>query len=199
MFGLKDMPKTELRITRIPAVPMTVDALMKRPMADINNYEFDVLPLLQKWEVYRQGFQQVIQEVPGNVYAVANFNLRSLEPEWSRQRINFFDMKIARLLLGKRWSKKPDSERPRWIAVPEHATFLHYNMLFDVPIMHQETFLIHAPGIWRQVVSSGQFDIQVVGEGAGEAAAVRMYSAKTFHPRWTIDNTIRSSELRRKG
>ncbi|HWC99826.1 MAG TPA: hypothetical protein VG456_23860 [Candidatus Sulfopaludibacter sp.] len=197
MFGPKDMPNTETNRLRIRAVPLTVDALMKRPMADITNYEADVLPLLQKWDEYRQGFQQIIQGVPGNIYAVANFNLPSLEPEWCRQRINFFDMKVARFLLGKRWSKRPDSERPRWIAVPEHAKFLHYNMLFDVPIMHQEAFFVHASEIWRQVIPSGQFDVQVIGDGAGEAAAVRMYSAKTFHPRWTIDNIITSTELRR--
>ena len=198
-FDGRDMPTTAPNFTRIPAVPMTVDALMKRPMADITNYESEVLPLLQKWDEYRQGFQQAIREVPGNIYAVANFNLPSLEPEWCRQRINFFDMKIARLLLGKRWSRKPDSERPRWIAVPEFAAYLHYNVLIEVPLIHQETFLIYAPEIWRQVVPSGQFHVQVIGEGAGETAAVRIYSAKTFHPRWTIDNTIRSSELRRKG
>jgi len=171
---------------------------MKRPMADITNYESDVLPMLQKWDEYRQGFQQVINGVPGNIYAVANFNLPSLEPEWCRQRINLFDMKIAQFLLGKRWSKKPDSERPRWIAVPELATFIHYNMLWEMPITHQKDFFLNAPEIWRDVVPSGQFDVQVIGEGAGEAAAVRMYSVKAFHPRWTIDNTITSTEVRRK-
>ena len=84
MFGLKVMPNTENNVARIPAVSITVDALMKRPIADITNYESDVLPLLQKWDEYRQGLQQVIQGVPGNIYAVANFNLPSLEPEWCR-------------------------------------------------------------------------------------------------------------------
>lgn len=198
MFGLKDMPNTQPNIIRIPAVPMTVDALLKRPMADMTNYESDVLPLLGKWDKYRDGFEQMLQTVPGNIYAVANFNLPSLQPEWCRQRVNLFDMKVARFLLGKRWSRKPDSERPRWIAVPEHATYLHYNMLWDVPIEHQEKFFIAAPDIWRSVVPSGQFDVQVIGEGAGEAASVRMYSGKTFHPRWTIDHTITSTEVRRK-
>ncbi len=140
----------------------------------------------------------MLQRVPGNFYAVANFNMRSLEPDWCRQRINLFDMKIARMLLGKRWSQKPDSERTRWIAVPEHATYLHYNMVWDVPIEQQERFFLKAPSIWREVVPSGQFDLQVIGEEAGEAAAVRSYCVKTFHPVWTPDHTITSTELRRK-
>jgi hypothetical protein len=40
--------------------------------------------------------------------------------------------------------------------------------------------------------------LQVIGEKAGEAVAARIYSSKTFHPRWSLDNTITSTELRRK-
>lgn len=167
-------------------------------MAEIQNYQQEVLPLLKLWDEYKMGFNHVLQQVPGNFYAVANFNMRSLEPDWCRQRINLFDIKIARMLLGKRWSQKPDSERTRWIAVPEHATYLHYNMVWDVPIEQQERFFLAAPTIWREVVPSGQFDLQVIGEGAGENAAVRFYCGKTFHPVWSIDNTITSGELRRK-
>jgi hypothetical protein len=82
--------------------------------------------------------------------------------------------------------------------VPEQATYLHFNMLWDAPVEHHERFFLNAPDIWRQVVPSGHFDLQVVGEQAGEATAVRTYSGKTFHPRWTIDYTITSNELRRK-
>jgi hypothetical protein len=67
-----------------------------------------------------------------------------------------------------------------------------------VPVEHHEKFFIEAPEIWRAVVPSGQFDVQVIGEETGEAAAVRTYSSKTFSPRWTIDHTITSAELRRK-
>jgi hypothetical protein len=185
-------------IIRVPAVPMTVASLMKRPMADVQNYELEVLPLLQLWGEYKQGFVQALQKVPGTFYAVANFNLQSLEPNWCYQRLNLFDMKVARRLHGKNWSKKPESERPQWIAVPEMATYLHYNMLWHVPIEHQEKFFVEAPGIWRDIVPSGQFFMQVIGEGASEATATRMYTGKTFHPRWTIDNTITSTEVRRK-
>jgi hypothetical protein len=194
----EDMQNQVQTITRLPAVPMTVTSLMKRPMADVQNYELEVLPLLQLWGEYKQGFVQALQKVPGTFYAVANFNLRSLEPNWCYQRLNLFDMKVARRLHGKNWCKVPDAERLRWIAVPEQATFLHYNMIWTVPIPHQERFFLDAPDIWRQVVPSGQFNLQVIGEDAGEAAAVRTYTGKTFHPRWTPDNTITSGELRRK-
>jgi hypothetical protein len=177
---------------------MTLDALMNRPMAEVQNYESEVLPLLQLWRQYEQGFGQMLQRVPGSFYAVANFNRQGLEPDWCRQRINLFDMKLARLLHGKNWCKVPNAERPSWIAIPERATYLHYNMIWDVPIPHQERFFSEAPDIWRQVVPSGEFDVQVIGEGVGESNAVRIYSGKTFHPRWTIDSTIASTELRRK-
>lgn len=197
-FGGTNMPNAEPNITRIPAVPMTVDALMKRPMPEVQNYMLEVAPLLRLGREYKTGFLEALQKAPGTFYAVANFNLKNLEPNWCYQRINLFDMKMARRLLGKNWCRKPDAERPRWIAVPERASFLHYNMLWDVPVHHQERFYLEAPGIWRTVVPSGQFDLQVIGEGAWEGAAVRTYSGKTFHPRWTIDNTITSTELRRK-
>jgi hypothetical protein len=107
-------------------------------------------------------------------------------------------MKLARCLLGKNWSKKPDAERPQWIAVPEMATYLHYNMLWSVPTEHQQKFFLEAPEIWRGIVPSGQFFVQVIGEDASEVTATRTYTGKTFHPRWTIDNTITSTEVRRK-
>jgi hypothetical protein len=194
----KDMPNMEPTTMRVQAVPMTVASLMQRPMAEIQNYESEVVPLLQLWTQYKQGFDQILQQVPGNIYAVANFNMPSLEPDWCRQRLNLFDMRIAHRLLGKNWCKMPDEERPRWIAVPERATYLHYNMIWDVPVQHQEDFFLEAPGIWSRVVPSGQFHLQVIGEEAGEALTVRTYSGKTFHPRWTIDNTITSTGVRRK-
>jgi hypothetical protein len=192
------MPKTEPTVIHFPAVPTTVDALMKRPIAEVQNYVVEVLPLLRLRRDYKDAFLQMLQGVPGSFYAVANFNLPTVEPEWCRQRLNLFDMKIARRLLGKNWSKQPNFERPQWVAVPERATFLHYNMLWDVPIQHQERFFGEAPTIWRNVVPSGQFHLDVIGERFGEPAAVRTYTGKTFHPRWTIDNTITSMEVRRK-
>jgi hypothetical protein len=192
------MPNAEPNITRIPAVPMTVDALMNRPMPEVHNYMLEVAPLLRLGREYKSGFLEALQKTPGTFYAVANFNLKNLEPHWCYQRLNLFDMKIARCLLGRNWCRMPDEERPHWIAVPEQASFLHYNLIFDVPLHHQEKFYLEAPGIWRMVVPSGQLDLQVIGENTGEAAAVRSYTGKTFHPRWTIDHTITSSELRRK-
>jgi hypothetical protein len=194
----KDMPNKNISVTRLPAVPMTVGSLMKRPMVEVQNYASEVIPLLRLRRDYKNSFMAMLKMVPGNLYAVANFNLRSAEPEWCRQRLNYFDMKIARCLLGKNWSRKPESERPSWIAVPEQATYLHYNMIWDVPIDGQERFFLEAPEIWRKIVPSGQFHVQVIGEEAGEADATRIYSGKTFHPRWTIDNAITSTELRRK-
>ena len=190
------MPNAKATFTRLPAIPTTVDDLMKRPMPEVQNYMLEVAPLLRLGNQYKSAFLEMLQRAPGSFYGVVNFNLRNLEPSWCYQRLNLFDMKIARCLLGKRWYRQPESERPRWIAVPERATFLHYNSLWEVPVQYQEKFFQEAPGIWRTVVPSGQFDLQVIGEEVGEGAAVRTYSGKTFHPRWTIDNTITSTELR---
>lgn len=192
------MPNTQPPITRLPAGPMSMEYLMGRLMPEMQNYESEVLPLLRLWGVYKQGFVQSLQQVPGSFYAVANFNLRGIEPDWCRQRLNYFDMKIAHRLHGKNWSMVPDSERLQWIAVPERAAYLHYNSVWSIPIQHQERFLLEAPGIWRKVVPSGQFDVHVIGEGEQEPAAVRTYTGKTFNPVWTINHTILSGDLRRK-
>ncbi len=197
------MPNIIPQITRLPPVPMTVADLMQRSVADVQNYDSELLPLLQRWGQYKGGFIDALIGVPGNIYAVANFNLKNLEPNWRRKKFNLFDMKVSRCLLGKHWSEKPESERPHWIAVPEQATYLHYNTLWSIPEPLQERFFSEAPGIWRKVVPSGQFHLQVIGEDEvgeqkGQAAAARIYSGKTFHPRWTIDNTILSTEFREK-
>jgi hypothetical protein len=184
--------------TRLTTIPMTVDSLMKRRMPEVQNYEAEVRPLLRLWKDYKDGFLQSLKDVPGSIYAVANFNMKVVEPEWCGQKFNLFDMKIARRLLGKNWSRQPEAARAQWIAVPEMATYLHYNMIWSVPVEQQEKFFLEAPNIWRDVVPSGQFHLQVIGEEDGEAVAARIYSGKSFHPRWTIDNTITSTELRRK-
>ena len=219
IFGKTHMPNTQPPITRLPAVPMTVDALMRRPMPEVQNYKSEVLPFFRRrseeqsggngleqdrkkgislWQEYKNGFPQTLLGAPGNFYAVANFNLKNLEPDWCYQRLNFFDMKIARCLLGSTGAGCRMPNGPAGSLCQNGRHFCTYNMIWDVPIQHQEKFFLDAPGIWRKVVPSGQFDLQVIGEGAGEAAAVRTYSGKTFHPRWTIDNTITSTELRRK-
>jgi hypothetical protein len=198
MFGETNMPNTEPPIARIPAVPMTVCKLMKRSMPEVQNYESEVLPFMRLYANYKHAFIEGLIKIPGKFYAVANFNLPGLEPDWCYQKLNLFDMKIGRRLHGKHWCRTPDAERPKWIAVPERAAYIHYNMIWNVPIPYQEQFLRDAPGIWRQVVPSGQFHLQVIGEEIGEDVATRIYSGKTFHPRWTIDNTITSTELRRK-
>ena len=41
-------------------VAMTVDALMKRPSAEIQNYGLEVLPLLQMWGDYKRGFRRAL-------------------------------------------------------------------------------------------------------------------------------------------
>ena len=82
--------------------------------------------------------------------------------------------------------------------MPERATYLHYNLILQMPIEHQERFFLQAPELWRGVVPSGQLHLQVIGEENWEGAAVRNYSGKAFHPRWTIDHTITSRELHRK-
>lgn len=124
---------------------MAVDALLRRPIAEIQNYESEVLPLLRLWGEYEQGFLQALEQLPGTFYAVANFNLKGVEPDWCHQRLKLFDMKIGRFLLGKNWCKHPSSERTKWIAVPEMTRYVHFNMLWDVPIEQQERIFLKLP------------------------------------------------------
>jgi hypothetical protein len=71
-------------------------------------------------------------------------------------------------------------------------------MIWDVAVRDQEKFFFAAPEVWRDVVPSGQFHLEVIGKEKKDHAATRLYSAKTFSPRWTIDATVTSADLRRK-
>ena len=53
---------------------MTVADLMRRPMADVQNYAQEVVPLLRLGGKYWEAFIDSLIGVPGNIYAVANFN-----------------------------------------------------------------------------------------------------------------------------
>lgn len=173
---------------------MTIGSLMPRRC----ELRVPDAPFLRHWRAYRDGFREMLVKFPANFYAVANFNCHDIEPAWCRAQLNFLDMKLGRLLLGKNWSRKPSSERIKWVAVPEHATYLHYNVLLDVPAQHHERLWFDGPRLWREVVPTGQLHIQVIAESERDVCAVRMYSSKTFHPDWTIENTVTSMEFQRK-
>jgi hypothetical protein len=171
---------------------------MHRHIPDVWNYESQMLPFLHRWQDYKEGFIEMLTKFPAQFYAVANFHSWSIEPEECRKRFNLFDLKLGRSLLGRHCSKKPASERPQWLAVPERARFLHYNVLFDVPIELHERFWYEAPRIWKKVVPAGQLHIQVIGDTDKDRYGVRNYSVKkAFHPDWSIENLISSAELRR--
>jgi hypothetical protein len=185
------------RITRLPPDPTTIADLMRRPCPDILNYESQMCPFLRQWKAYKNGFIAMLRNIPANIYAVANFNMPCVEPDWCRKRLNLFDMKLSRLLYGKNWSKRPPSERFMWVAIPERATYLHYNLLFAIQAQLHEPFWDEAPRIWKRVVPSGTLHVEVIGETARDFQCVTAYPAKAFHPDWTIEHMVTSMELRR--
>lgn len=140
----------------------------------------------------------MLMKFRAQIYGVANFNMRSIEAGWCREQLNRFDMKLGRTLLGRNCTRKPASERPQWLAVPEHATYLHYNILFDVPIEHHERFWFDAPQIWQKIVPSGDLYLQVIGDTDTDYYDVRNYFTKAFHPDWSIGKLVSSFELRRR-
>ncbi len=186
------------RITHLPPDPTTIGDLVRRPCPDVLNYDSQMCPFLRRWDVYKNGFLEMLMRFPASIYGVANFNKWSIEPSWCREQLNRFDMKLGRHLLGRNCGQKPDSERPRWLAVPERATYLHYNVLFEVPVEHHERFWFDAPKIWEKVVPTGQLHLQVIGDTDKDNYDVRNYFAKAFHPDWSFENLISSAELRRR-
>jgi hypothetical protein len=49
---------------------MTVDALMKLPMPEVQNYMLEVAPLLRLGREYKSGFLEALQEAPGTFYSL---------------------------------------------------------------------------------------------------------------------------------
>ena len=96
------------------------------------NYETQMLPFLARWQGYKEGTLEMLLNWPAQIYGVANFNLSGIEPKWCREKINEFDTKLSRLLYGKHWSQTDPLVRYQFLALSEHATFLHYNVLFNV-------------------------------------------------------------------
>jgi hypothetical protein len=144
---------------------------------------------------------QMIQELPGDFYAVANFNYH-LEPAGCRQIMNQFDMAMARQLLGRRWSEAERSERATWSAWPEigpESGLLHYNLLMDIPGQHQIKFLQKAPNVWSKICPRGEFYIVPVEPGTG--TFVRGYFTKDLTDDGVdafLENSITHQEVRRK-
>jgi hypothetical protein len=93
------------RITLLPPDATTMGDLMRRRCPDVLNYQSQMLPFLQGWPAYAKAFVEMLLHIPANVYGVSNFNSPSAEPDWCRGRLNLFDMKINRCLLGKNWSQ----------------------------------------------------------------------------------------------
>jgi len=164
---------------------------------DLINYSTELLPLLRRANDYREGLIYILRVQPANFYAVANFNLK-VEPHWCRNKFQLFDLALSRALLGRRWSRRIAADRPFWIAVPERATFLHFNMLWQVPSQYCDQFVLEGPVIWRKIVPSGELYVRSLGSTPEDRVRVAAYCTKAFHPRWTLDNLVTSSEVRRK-
>lgn len=160
---------------------------------DIRNYTLEHLPLLRQARHYRAGMIEVLSNFPANYYAVANFNSYAITPRWCRAQLNRLDVRIARLLLGPSWCTS-DKLRPTWIAVPELATYLHYNILWEMPAEYGDAFAKKAPKIWRTLVPAGDLHIQNIDQATKYNLA--SYVTKAFNPVWTINNIITSQEFR---
>jgi hypothetical protein len=162
------------------------------------NYFLDMFPLTKLSREYRDGLREAFAAWPANVYAVANFEDSSVTPTFCHDRLGHFDALMARVLNGRKWSRKPAAERLSWVAIPERATFLHYNMLWAVPPDSLWSFFETAETTWEHVMPKGSFHRQLILPTAEDHERVAGYITKAFHSRWSVDNLVLSQEFHLK-
>ena len=145
--------------------------------------------LVRNAKIYKKGFQELLVDFEPDFYCVANFYDDARSADYYEDKFSRFDTQLCQALLGRKFRAKP-WERPRWIAVPERATSIHYNVLCQVPAAALDKFCEEAPPIWRKLVRSGGFDVKRVGPSQVDDEKIGSYLVKAFSPMTTIDRTI---------
>jgi hypothetical protein len=129
-----------------------------------------------------------------NVYAVANFHCDKAV-SYYEDLFRRFDQKVARRLLGRRYHEKRSIERPYWVAFPERATYIHYNLVGRIPPEYLDQYLDISAGVWEKLVPRGDFRAQSVVPTEKDYARIAGYITKAFSPTTTIDRAILSSRF----
>ena len=146
--------------------------------------------LLQNAKIYRKGFREALVDFKPDLYCVANFYDDARSPDYYEDKFSCFDLRLGQAMLGRKFRAKP-WERPRWVAVPERATSIHYNVLCRVSPVLLEKFREVAPPIWKKLVPSSEFYVSPEGTSQEEDdEKLGSYLVKAFSPITTIDRTI---------
>lgn len=113
---------------------------------------------------------------PTHFITLAFHNSSPVALSSARNRLRKFDAFLADKLLGSRWAKLPDSQRPQFIAIPEgrradnagRAMYnMHYHLLLKAPpkskvSLEAPVFQEVATRLWTKCVPSGDVNVQPI-------------------------------------
>ena len=149
----------------------------------------EIQGLLHNAKSYRKGFRELLVNFRPDLYCVANFYDDARSADYYEDKFSRFDLRLGQALLGRKFRAKP-WQRPRWVAVPERATSIHYNVLCRVSPVILDEFCDAAPPIWKKLVPSGDFHVSRVGPSQEDDEKIGSYLVKAFSYITTIDRTI---------
>lgn len=130
---------------------------------------------------YNQGLVQMIDNFEGHYFVTFVFN-RELSIEAAVKNIEHFQAMLDRKIIGPRWLKH-EKKRSQYIAIAENvSTNLHFHAVFRV-LISEETFRLRATEIWREIMPSGNVDIQPIYDqkGVSEYVTKQMNSNLSCH------------------
>jgi hypothetical protein len=129
-------------------------------------------------------------------FITANFN-RETGFESGRKLLNKWHLKVDRKLFGKYWWRMKAEDRTFFFAFPEiggKSGGFHYHLLLKLPANRKEEFSTIGPEIWKQLVPSGDLDIQRPIEEISQKKT-KSYSIKDVWQKLNYENFIVSTEF----
>lgn len=128
-------------------------------------------------EKYRAQCIEWMSRFEPSLFVTFVFNA-SISPAEAQRKLEAFHMRLDRKLVGRAMLRRPD-ERSTYIATIEKPdSNIHVHALFKLTDKQRVVFGLVASGIWREIVISGNLDIQPVTYAAGAAA----YITKALRP-----------------
>jgi len=140
----------------------------------------------------RKTFEDHLNTYHWDFFGTLTFN-RDISIDNATKFIRIWEGKVNRLILGRRWNKKPKDQWCLFYAFFEHPKsnlHVHFVMKINGPIGVNET----AELIWENLVPGGEALIEEIGPTKADQENVTSYTVKKAYEAQSLETYIVSGE-----
>lgn len=141
----------------------------------------------------QSAWRDFVADQTWNFWITLNFN-REATFEGAKAKLIALDARLNRAILGSDWAKKPQDQRLRFVAFPEHPdSNFHYHVFMFSPKTDGLDALVTKH--WEKLVPGGQAHV-CTPEQAEDWEVLSGYSTKALGQSRLMDNVVVSGDQR---